>query len=410
MAQCYEISGQFERVDAEFERAAALAREAHSPSLLALILYNDAGFQASVPRFAACLEKLDEVDEVVERFGLRRFLLPARFLRASVSCWLGDVAGATEILAAVADLPAEGYEAWVRAQTRAQVLLAGGDVDAAIAEFDALGVEPYAASELATTHMMMRADALAWKGDIDGARRVTDLGDALARGQSDANCHGWFALVASRVEADAAVEATANSRLEDIERAQARAESFLAGWNSAVGRLRVPHPCVVAYSRGCDAEMARLRGEGVAEAAIVAAAEFDAISMPYYATYFRWRAAEAALDADDRKAGLGLLERARGDAHRFGFGGLDAVLTNLARSHQLRMGSGRTTVDGDVPLSERELEVLRLIVDGKSNPEIAEILSISAHTARAHVSNILRKLDTPTRVEAASAAVRGGLV
>jgi two-component system, NarL family, response regulator LiaR len=61
-------------------------------------------------------------------------------------------------------------------------------------------------------------------------------------------------------------------------------------------------------------------------------------------------------------------------------------------------------------LSSRELEVLKLLVDGKSNPEIAAILSISLSTAKAHVRNIMSKLAVDDRVQAAVIALRSGLV
>lgn len=61
-------------------------------------------------------------------------------------------------------------------------------------------------------------------------------------------------------------------------------------------------------------------------------------------------------------------------------------------------------------LSSRELEVLNLLVNGKSNPQIAEILLISLSTAKAHVRNIMSKLAADDRVQAAVIALRSGLV
>ncbi len=65
---------------------------------------------------------------------------------------------------------------------------------------------------------------------------------------------------------------------------------------------------------------------------------------------------------------------------------------------------------GAVHLSERELEVLSLLAEGKANNEIADSLFISASTVRNHISSILIKLQVENRVQAAVQAVRQGLV
>ncbi len=61
-------------------------------------------------------------------------------------------------------------------------------------------------------------------------------------------------------------------------------------------------------------------------------------------------------------------------------------------------------------LTEREYEVLKLVVDGKSNSQIAEILSISEHTSKAHVCNIIQKLVVDDRTQAAVKAIKEGIV
>ena len=61
-------------------------------------------------------------------------------------------------------------------------------------------------------------------------------------------------------------------------------------------------------------------------------------------------------------------------------------------------------------LSPREMDVLRQILEGRSNPEIALALSISVNTVKFHVTAVMAKLDVSTRTEAAVQAIRRGVV
>ena len=70
----------------------------------------------------------------------------------------------------------------------------------------------------------------------------------------------------------------------------------------------------------------------------------------------------------------------------------------------------KTAEEGRIPLTDREFEVLKHLVDGKSNTEIAKELIVSVHTAKAHVCSILQKMCVNDRVQAAVKAVKEGLV
>ena len=77
------------------------------------------------------------------------------------------------------------------------------------------------------------------------------------------------------------------------------------------------------------------------------------------------------------------------------------------------LGAGRPARRAGSPrhaLSERELDVLRLVAQGLSDQEIARRLGISAHTAHRHVSNVRGKLGVSSRAAAAAYAATAGLL
>ncbi|NIV29755.1 MAG: DNA-binding response regulator, partial [Anaerolineae bacterium] len=61
------------------------------------------------------------------------------------------------------------------------------------------------------------------------------------------------------------------------------------------------------------------------------------------------------------------------------------------------------------PLTDREMEVLRLVAKGLTNPEVAERLTVTEATVRTHVSNILGKLHLANRVQATLYALQEGI-
>jgi DNA-binding NarL/FixJ family response regulator len=80
------------------------------------------------------------------------------------------------------------------------------------------------------------------------------------------------------------------------------------------------------------------------------------------------------------------------------------LLTALVRSNAA--AHNRASVD----LTAREVEILQMVADSRSNAEISTVLHISQHTVRNHVRNILAKLGAHTRLQAVVAAVRAGAV
>jgi DNA-binding NarL/FixJ family response regulator len=84
----------------------------------------------------------------------------------------------------------------------------------------------------------------------------------------------------------------------------------------------------------------------------------------------------------------------------------EALLNRIRRDYVEPSASVALEAD----LSPREMEVLQLVARGLDNSEIAVELSISPRTAKNHVSSILSKLELPNRIQAATYAVRSGLV
>lgn len=94
---------------------------------------------------------------------------------------------------------------------------------------------------------------------------------------------------------------------------------------------------------------------------------------------------------------------------------IDPVVAQMALDYLPKIDNvgilpNKSQPDGCVPLTEREFEVLKHLVAGKSNTEIAKELIVSVHTAKVHVCSILQKMCVNDRVQAAVKAVKEGMV
>jgi len=96
---------------------------------------------------------------------------------------------------------------------------------------------------------------------------------------------------------------------------------------------------------------------------------------------------------------------ARGEA---AFSGM--IAAKILREFKKTGNGAHQQLEITEPLTEREMEVLQLVVEGKSNQEIAQSLFISESTVKNHLRNILGKLHLRNRIQAAVYAVRQGLV
>jgi DNA-binding CsgD family transcriptional regulator len=109
----------------------------------------------------------------------------------------------------------------------------------------------------------------------------------------------------------------------------------------------------------------------------------------------------------DRGKAMSLLQEALTTAHELGMHALERRIDVYVEQ---RPAPVPATPDVLADLSQREVEVLRLLAAGRSNREIADALCISLNTVATHVRNILAKTDAANRTEAAAYALRHGLL
>jgi DNA-binding CsgD family transcriptional regulator len=112
----------------------------------------------------------------------------------------------------------------------------------------------------------------------------------------------------------------------------------------------------------------------------------------------------AAADDDDARAAE-LMEDAAALYDNAGF--VHEAATVRRELQKARAGGAATP---NAPLTQREMEVLRLVAKGLSEREVADKLFISPHTAHRHLSNIRLKLNATTQAAAVAHAARIGLI
>ncbi|HET9973233.1 MAG TPA: AAA family ATPase [Streptosporangiaceae bacterium] len=251
-------------------------------------------------------------------------------------------------------------------------------------------------------------------GDRPGARE--NIAAGLAGGPATwGSRYAWPLLwLGMKIEAEEAT--SARDRREDVPVTSARRLGELA---AVAESLPAPTPATRGYQALAVAERARAAGTdgpGVWAAAVTA---WRSAGEPNPLAYALLRLAEARLAAGDRDQAALAVQEAHATADRVGAQPLATEAAALARRGRLGLAPAApgTPPEAAVPadelarfgLTDRERDVLALLAAGKSNPEIARALFISAKTASVHVSNIMAKLGVRRRGEAAAVAHRLGV-
>ncbi|MGZ4305192.1 MAG: helix-turn-helix transcriptional regulator [Solirubrobacteraceae bacterium] len=248
------------------------------------------------------------------------------------------------------------------------------------AQIALLGSDPDRASQIVQrvleTNVSEDANRYVWPVMWLGARIEADRGagvsHAVERGTA---LHELAVTLNTRVASDNGYKALAAA-----EYVRLIGGDTVAAWRDAVAatsEMNEPHPRAYALLRHAEA----LAQAGAAPAATAEVRE--------------------GLELARRMGAAPLVELANDVIRRGRLSGVDDAATAAQ--------AGTASELDDLGLTTRELEVLRLVAEGRSNGEIAEQLFISRKTASVHVSNILAKLGVTTRVQAAAVAHRRGI-
>jgi DNA-binding CsgD family transcriptional regulator/tetratricopeptide (TPR) repeat protein len=254
-----------------------------------------------------------------------------------------------------------------------------------------------------------QANAAVWQTRHTEARTAVSTGLSGCLGVDGARYAAGLYPIGLRAEADAAERARARHAEDEEADARRVAAELLDGARA----LHTPWgPEFEAHLATSEAEWTRVTGQPDPEGWQSAVDAWEKAGQPYPAAYARWRLAEALLAAGpDREQAERVVRDAYATAVRVGARPLRTELERLARRGRIDLAEQAAPREpaaarpGDeLGLTRRELEVLRLVADGRSNRQIAEELFISVKTASVHVSNILTKLGVASRVEAAAVA------
>jgi ATP/maltotriose-dependent transcriptional regulator MalT len=267
----------------------------------------------------------------------------------------------------------------------------------------------------------LRAEINLERGEPQAALEDVDRALTTAVGVEDDMLVVEMHSLGLRAIADDLELSRARQRRIDLDKVQRLASGMLGEVDNLLAaraaRGFAPTPIITASVAMCRAEASRLT-EPDPDLWRDAAALWDITQEAYPAAYCRWREAEVLLNARlDRKRAIASAQAAWRCAVAMGAPLFRERVERLAERARIVLApaepipaaTNRSVAD-DLGLTPREVEVLGQLARGRTDRQIAEELFISKKTASVHVSNLLRKLDAASRIEAAEIGQRVLLV
>ena len=323
-----------------------------------------------------------------------------------------------EVIERMGRVHAEGYAATGVGTVRASLAWMRGQLDAARTEIERLHTDGVPTRWYHDV-LPLEAEIAADQGRLADVRAVVrrHLDTEVADTEIAYRLGTMRALVRAEVDAVLAATAAGGTPESDATDHRDRAQELLATMRRWLEHHPLPFEgspqfeAPPTYLALAEAELTRLTGpEPDRWASLV-----ERTAYAYWRIYARWRLAEALLAADDRARAAEALAAAHDDAGTTGANRVADAVLQLARRAGITIpgasqaDAAAADVAGQLGLTAREVEVLRLVAQGRRNRQIATTLFVSEKTASVHVSNILRKLEVGSRTEAAAVAHRLGL-
>ena len=337
---------------------------------------------------------------------------------------LGRLAEAQEAIRRVRQSQPYGFSEAIASDAEAELALLTGDLETAAESAvraraalghtrDSMYFGPTAAVDVAV--------ALG-RGKAEEAVASFEQAIESVSGEEYAFSVGRLYALGVRAYADLAERVRSPGADDEVARIEATARTAIERFDTVLAPERYPEgsppPAALAFRLLADAEMSRLTGSSDPAAWAAAVERWRELDAPIERIYAEWRQAEALLLAGAGRAEAAeLLSGAAAAAREIGATAILAEIEGLARRGRVELEGAEPRPEAEDPaadsrlgLTDREFEVLGLLVEGRTNREIGEALFIAQKTASVHVSRILGKLEVRGRVEAATKAQRLGIL